>query len=132
VLTFLGDRISESLSRETAQAVVKVYGDDLAALGVKTQDVLDTIETSYAGTTVGQTFKGMRTVDVVVLLPDTQCHQPSQLNRLMIPSALGPVPLSQVARLNLIQDRYRIEHDGGSVAERYVQRTRCLVTKRCT
>ena len=92
VVTFLGDRISESLSGETAQVAVKVFGDDLdaldstggkivgvlgkvpgivdlqfkrqsgtpaigielqpqamAAAGLKAQDVLDTINTAYAG-----------------------------------------------------------------------------------
>jgi len=92
VVTFLGDRISESLSGETAQVAIKAFGDDLdaldatgdkvvaalgkvkgivdlqfkrqsgtpalaiqlspqalAATGLKVQDVLDTIETAYAG-----------------------------------------------------------------------------------
>ena len=31
----------------------------------------------------------------------------------MIASPLGPVPLSQVARIDVSQDRYSIEHDGG-------------------
>ena len=119
VVTFLGDRISESLSGETAQVAVKVFGDDLDALdatrrqdrrgagqdaghrrsavqaperhaddrhsaaaarrwrpaGLKAQDVLDTVETAYAGATVGQTFQGTRTVDVVVLLPDAVRHR---------------------------------------------------------
>ncbi|MGD9842214.1 MAG: efflux RND transporter permease subunit [Steroidobacteraceae bacterium] len=156
VVTFLGDRISESLSGETAQVAIKVFGDDLdsldgvgdkiesalskidgivdlqfkrqsgtpavaiqlspqalAATGLKVQDVLDTVETAYAGTTVGQTFSGTRTVDTVVLLPDALRHQPTQLGKLMIASPLGPVPLSQVARLDVTQDRYSIEHDGG-------------------
>jgi CzcA family heavy metal efflux pump len=156
VVTFLGDRISESLSGETAQVAIKVFGDDLdaldatgdkvvaalgrikgivdvqfkrqsgtpalaiqlspqalAATGLRAQDVLDTIETAYAGARVGQTFHGTRTVDVVVLLPEAARHQPSQLARLMIASPLGPVPLSQVARIDVSQDRYSIEHDGG-------------------
>jgi Cu/Ag efflux pump CusA len=156
VVTFLGDRISESLSGETAAVAVKVYGDDLdtldatgekivsalgkvpgvvdlqfkrqsgtpaiafelipqamAAAGLKVQDVLDTVETAYAGTVVGQTYKATRTVDVVLLLPDQLRHEPRQLERLMIASPSGPVPLSQVARLSLAQDRYSIEHDGG-------------------
>ena len=100
VVTFLGDRISESLSGETAQVAVKVFGDDLDALdatgdkivaalgkvpgivdlqfkrqsgtptiaiqlmpdalaasGLKAQDVLDTIESAYAGKVVGQTYQ---------------------------------------------------------------------------
>ena len=156
VVTFLGDRISESLSGETAQVAIKVFGDDLDSLdrvgnrlvaalggipgivdlqfkrqsgtptvtialspaalagaGLKSQDVLDTIETAYAGATVGQTFNGTRTVDTVVLLPEGLRAQPSQLGRLMIASPLGPVPLSRVARLDVSQDRYSIEHDGG-------------------
>ncbi|HEY2676131.1 MAG TPA: efflux RND transporter permease subunit [Steroidobacteraceae bacterium] len=156
VVTFLGDRISESLSGENAQVAVKVYGDDLdaldttgdkiaavlgklpgvvdlqfkrqsgtpaiafellpqamAAAGLKVQDVLDTVQTAYAGTVVGQTYKATRTVDVVLLLPDQLRHQPRQLERLLIASPSGPVPLSQVARLSLTQDRYSIEHDGG-------------------
>jgi Cu/Ag efflux pump CusA len=121
VVTFLGDRISESLSGETAQVAVKVFGDDLDALdaigekvvtalgkvkgivdlqfkrqngtpvlairlspealaasGLRAQDVLDTIETAYAGARVGQTFRGTRTVDVDVLLPDAARHQPRE------------------------------------------------------
>jgi len=156
VVTFLGDRISESLSGETAQVAIKIFGDDLdvldatgdkvvaalgkvggivdlqfkrqsgtpqiaiqlvpealAAAGLKVQDVLDTIETAYAGAKVGQTFHGTRTVDVAVLLPDSLRHQPAQLERLMIASPMGPVPLSQVARIRLGQGRYSIQHDGG-------------------
>jgi CzcA family heavy metal efflux pump len=156
VVTFLGDRISESLSGETAQVAVKIFGDDLdaldatgdkivaamgkvpgivdlqfkrqggtptiaievlpqalAATGLKVQDVLDTIESAYAGKIVGQAFKGTRTVGVVVLLPDPIRHQPTGLAQLMIASPLGPIPLSQVARVTATQDRYSIQHDGG-------------------
>jgi CzcA family heavy metal efflux pump len=156
VVTFLGDRISESLSGETAQVAVKIFGDDLdaldatgdkivaalgkvpgivdlqfkrqsgtptiaievlpqvlAATGLKVQDVLDTIESAYAGKIVGQTFQGTRTVGVVVLLPDAIRHQPTALAQLMIASPLGPIPLSQVAHVAPTQDRYSIEHDGG-------------------
>ncbi|HEV2701992.1 MAG TPA: efflux RND transporter permease subunit [Steroidobacteraceae bacterium] len=156
VVTFLGDRISESLSGETAQVAIKVFGDNLddldatgdrmvealrkipgvvdlefkrqsgtpaiaiqlrpealLASGLKAQDVLDTIETAYSGTVVGQTFSGTRTVDAVVLLPDALRQQPAQLAQLMISGPTGPVPLSQIASIGVTQDRYSIEHDGG-------------------
>ena len=156
VVTFLGDRISESLSGETAQVAIKIFGDDLdkldrsadqvtaalgkvkgivdlqfkrqsgtptiaihlvpralAATGLKVTDVLDTIEAAYAGTTVGQTFQGTRTVDVVALLPDNLRHQPIQVRNLMIATPLGPVPLSQVAHVEVTTDRYSIQHDSG-------------------
>jgi CzcA family heavy metal efflux pump len=156
VVTFLGDRISESLSGETAQVAIKVFGDDLDKLdevgddivgalsnvdgivdlqfkrqsgtplveiqllpqalyaaGLRTQDVLDTIETAYAGTNVGQTFRGVRTVDTVILLPESFRQKPTRLGDLTINGPFGPVALSQVAHLNLTEDRYSIEHDGG-------------------
>jgi len=156
VVTFLGDRMSESLSGETAQVAVKVFGDDLdtldqtgariaavvgrvagvvdlqfkrqsgtpsiaiqlrpealAASGLTAQAVLDTLETAYTGALVGQTFSGTRTIDAVVLLPDALRQQPQALGQLMISGPLGPVPLAQVARILLTQDRYSIEHDGG-------------------
>jgi Cu/Ag efflux pump CusA len=156
VVTFLGDRISESLSGQTAQVAIKIFGADLdvlertadkvvatlgkvkgivdlqfkrqsgtpaisihllpqslAATGLRVQDVLDTIETAYAGAKVGQTFQGTRTVDVVVLLPDQQRHQPAQLQNLMIATPAGPVPLAQLANIEVTQNRYSIEHDGG-------------------
>jgi CzcA family heavy metal efflux pump len=156
VVTFLGDRISESLTGDTAQVAIKVFGDDLdtldgigdkimsalakenglvdlqfkrqsgtptlgielqpqalAATGLRTQDVLESIQSAYTGAAVGQTFLGTRTVDTVLLLPDALRHRPEQLAKLMISGPLGEVPLSQVAHLSLGSDRYSIEHDGG-------------------
>jgi CzcA family heavy metal efflux pump len=155
VVTFLGDRISESLSGVNAQVAIKIFGEDLdvldrtaykvlsalgrvngivdlqfkrqsgtpaisihvipqalAATGLKVQDVLETVETAYAGTRVGQTFQGARTVDAVVLLPDDLRHRPTQIQKLMIATPLGPVPLSQVANVEVTEDRYSVEHDG--------------------
>lgn len=156
VVTFLGDRISESLSGVNAQVAIKIFGQDLdvldavgariaaalghvqgiadlqfkrqggtptlalhvnpqalAAVGLRLQDVLDTVQTAYAGLSVGQTFQGTRTIDVVMLLPDEIRHQPTALRHLMVGSPLGPIPLSQVATIDITEDRYKIEHDGG-------------------
>ena len=156
VVTFLGDRISESLSGVNAQVAIKIFGSDLEVLdrsadrvvaalrhvdgivdlqskrqagtptlaihllpdamtaaGLRAVDVLTTVETAFAGATVGQTFSGTRTIDVVMLLPDALRHQPALLEHLMISSPRGPLPLSQIARIETTQDRYSIEHDGG-------------------
>jgi CzcA family heavy metal efflux pump len=156
VVTFLGDRISESLSGETAQVAIKVFGNDLqtlddtgnrivatltgekgitdlqfkredntpvlsiepltdrlAAAGLKAQDVLDTIESAYSGDVVGQTFSGVRTVAVVVRLPEDQRDRVQQVGQLPVSGPYGPVPLAQVARVSLSGDRYNIQHDGG-------------------
>lgn len=155
VVTFLGDRISESLSGETAEVAVKVFGDDLdqldaiagklstilqkipgvvdlgyahqqttpvlsiqlrpaalAATGLNAQQVLEAIDLAYGSSSVGQTYVGTRTINVVIRLPDSLRASPAALSRLTITGPLGPVPLSQVATLQLAQDRYQIEHDG--------------------
>ena len=163
VVTFLGDRISESLTGETADIAVKVFGDQLDTLdatgqrisqtlrgtpgiadlqfkpqsgtptfaiqiqpaalianGLKMQDVLDAVQSEYAGATVGQTYAGTRIVNVVLLLPEQARNRPELLSSLMLASPFGPVPLSQVARVAPTQTRYTIAHDGG---QRYVSLT---------
>jgi CzcA family heavy metal efflux pump len=156
VRTFLGDRIDESLTGETADVAIKVFGDDLdqldtighqivgaltgasgiadlqfksqsgtptlalqlkpealSASGIKMGDVLEAVDTGYAGTIVGQTYIGTRTVDAVVLLPDAARARPEQLSSLMISGPFGPVPLAQVTRIAPTATRYSIKHDGG-------------------
>lgn len=46
VMTFLGDRIGESISGETAAFVVNVFGDDLDALDATAQDVARVLATA--------------------------------------------------------------------------------------
>jgi CzcA family heavy metal efflux pump len=156
VMTFLGDRIGESLTGDTADISIKVFGDQLdtldgiarrivsvlsgtagiadlqfkpqsgtptlmlqlnadalAAAGLRAGDVLDAVETNYAGLTVGQTFTGVRAVDVVVLLPANARNRLDSLSALMIDGPLGPIPLGQVARIAPTDTRYMIAHDGG-------------------
>jgi CzcA family heavy metal efflux pump len=156
VVTFLGDRISESLTGETAQMTVNVIGDDLdmldrtaanvaqvlgqvpgivdltvpqqsatpaisialepaklAANGLRTQDALDVLQSAYAGTLVGQTYAGVRKVDVVMILPEAQRHRIEQIGALNIASPLGPVPFKNVATIATAQGRSVIQHDGG-------------------
>ena len=44
VLTFLGDRIAESISGETAAVVVNVFGDDLEVLDLKAAEIAKLLE----------------------------------------------------------------------------------------
>lgn len=154
--TFLGDRISESLTGDTSNVSVKIFGNDLqtldgvarritaalsgtpgivdlqlepqtgtptlavqldnaalAAAGLKVGDVLDALATNYAGLQVGQTFAGIRSVSVVIILPAAQRNRVDSLSRLMIAGPLGPIPLGQVARIVPTDTRYMISHDGG-------------------
>jgi CzcA family heavy metal efflux pump len=156
ITTFLGDRISESLTGDTADISIKVFGDRLDALdnaarriaaalsgtpgiadlqfapqtatptiavqlrpealaanGLKAGDVLDALESDYAGAVMGQTYAGTRTVNVVMLLPASMRNRPELLSSLMIAGPLGPVPLGQIARIALTDTRYSVSHDGG-------------------
>jgi CzcA family heavy metal efflux pump len=156
VTTFLGDRISESLTGDTSDVSVKIFGDQLDALdqsanrikaaltgtpgiadlqfkpqsgtptlaiqldparlaasGLKSGDVLDALESDFAGAQVGQTYSGIRAVDVVMLLPPAERDRPELLSNLMIGGPLGPIPLSQVARVVPTNTRYMVAHDGG-------------------
>src|SRR5260370_11481129 len=45
VLTFLGDRLSETISGETAPVVVNIFGDDLDVLDTKASEVANALNT---------------------------------------------------------------------------------------
>lgn len=85
----------------------------MAANGLQMSDVLDALESDYAGDVVGQTYAGTRSVNVVVLLPEAERNRPERLSSLMISGPFGPVPLSQVARIVPEDTRFTISHDGG-------------------
>ncbi len=156
VVTFLGDRINDSLTGETAEVAIKIFGDNLnqldqvaenithaiakvpgledlqfvrqsgtpelnirllpeqlKAYGLKEQNVLDTVSADYSGATVGQTYVGTRSIDVVVLGSSRYRSNLANLAALMISGPFGPVPLSQVATIVNTDGRYSISHDGG-------------------
>ena len=156
VVTFLGDRISESLSGETAQVAVKIFGNDLGELdaaaervvaaasrvpgvrdlqfrrqsgtptynvsiapeslaqyGITLKSALESVHDAYAGETVGQTYAGIRSVPVTLMLDASLRQDPARIGRLPISTPFGPVPLAEIAHLTPAQGRYSIEHDGG-------------------
>lgn len=154
-MTFLGDRISETLSGETAQVVINVLGPDLepieaaaaeiekaiagvpgvtdlrmpksamvptvsirldanalSAYGLMPQDALDTIQTAFAGTNVGEAYEGARTVDVVVILPPDARNRLAELEDLIVANARTKVLLRKVAAITIAQGRSNIQHEG--------------------
>ena len=156
VVTFLGDRLSESLTGETAAEVINIFGSDLAQLeklsaaagealskvpgivdlqvphasqtpamritlqpellaayGLPAQSVLDSIQAAYAGDLVGQTYAGVRKIDVVVLLPEPMRQRLDQLGSLMVGSPFGPVPLRTLAHIQPAEGYYSISHEDG-------------------
>jgi Cu/Ag efflux pump CusA len=157
VLTFLGDRISESLSGETAQGVIQVFGDDLDAIdraaagiaqriatvpgiadvqvghvgaaaqvavnlsparleqyGISAGDVLESLKTAFAGTTVNQIFDKDRSIAVEVLLPLAWRSRLDSVGRLPLRAASGQsVMLRDLAQIYLGTGRAAIRHLGG-------------------
>jgi CzcA family heavy metal efflux pump len=156
VVTFLGDRFSESLTGETADVVIDLFGDDLDVLdqagaavassiagvpglvdlqyerqtstpeilvrpldralgeyGLTRQALLEAVQTSFSGLTVGQTFAGARTVDVVLILPEDIRNKPETIGQLMLQSPVGPVPLNKVAQVVPAVGRSTIRHLDG-------------------
>jgi CzcA family heavy metal efflux pump len=155
VLTFLGDRISETISGETASVVISLFGDDLdvldqkaaevagalsgirgatdvhvasppgmplvvarlrperlAALGVRSVDALNDIETAYEGVRVAQTYEGSRVFDVRVILDEAHRRDPETIADLPLRSLDGTlVPLRAVADLIPTNGRYMILHE---------------------
>jgi CzcA family heavy metal efflux pump len=154
-MTFLGDRISESLSGETAQMVINLSGpqlepleaaaeqiksaiesvdgiDDLripraakvptislkldtaalARYGLTAQDALDAVQTAFAGTTIGQTFVGAQTVDVVVILAPSERNRVEQLSNFLMGNANSRILLGSVASIAMTEGRSNIQHEG--------------------
>ena len=154
-MTFLGDRISESLSGETAQVVINLTGPDLERLetageavrsaiadidgvedlripkaakvptlsvkldraalanyGLTAQDALETMQTAFAGTTIGQTYVGAQTVDVVVILPPDERSRIERLSNLLVSNSRTRVLLGNVATISMTDGRVNIQHDG--------------------
>jgi Cu/Ag efflux pump CusA len=157
VLTFLGDRISETLTGETAQGVVQVRGPDLDAIdrvvaelaqriaavpgiadvqtghagaasqlsvnllpqrldqyGLKAGDVLDVLQTAFAGTVVNQVYMQDRSIDVVALLPAAARADSASVRELSLRAPNGQfVRLGDLAQLYLTTGRAAIRHQGG-------------------
>ena len=64
------------------------------------------------GTTVGQTYDGAQTVDVVVILPPDARNRISELERLMIGNATTKTLLKNVAAISIAEGRSNIQHAG--------------------
>jgi Cu/Ag efflux pump CusA len=156
VTTFLGDRISESISGETAELAINIFGDDLdqldknakqiaavvgkiegaedvqvkamagapaiairlrprrvAELGFRPVEVLEAIQTAYAGAPVAQTFRANQVTDVVVLLSDAVRRDANGVGDLLIRNANGALwPLRELATIYRTEARSTISHEG--------------------
>jgi len=156
IMTFLADRIGESISGETAPVVVNIFGDNLDSLdaaarqvskalatvpgaeevqlksppgapqlsieldnerimelGFRPVEILDSVQTAFQGSVVGQVYDQNRVADVAVIMHPDQRQDPSMVKDLLVRNAAGiSVPLSELADITRTSGRFSILHDG--------------------
>ncbi|MDX5929398.1 efflux RND transporter permease subunit [Acidiphilium acidophilum] len=82
--------------------------------GVTAHALLQTIAAAYTGETVGQVYRGVRIVPIVLTLPAQWRHDPNSLTNLPIATTNGSiVPLGEVATISETASPQLILHDDG-------------------
>ena len=95
------------------QLTVRLRKPDLERWGIDPVDALDLIHAAFEGTTVGQTYEGNRTFDVLVIADPKARASIDQVGDLPLRSPSGAyVRLNQIADIYEATGRYQILHDG--------------------
>lgn len=82
------------------QLTIQLRPSELARWGFQPLNVLDAVQTAYAGTPVAQTYQGNQIVDVVVTIDPKDRRFPSQVGELPLRNASGMiVPLRDLANI---------------------------------
>jgi len=88
--------------------------DRLALFGLSTADVLDTVQTAFAGVRASQFYQDGRAVDLVVDGPEQIRRDPESVGELLLRSSSGiSTPLNSVAKVYLTDGQAAIAHEGG-------------------
>lgn len=91
---------------------VKADRKRLARYGIPATEVLDLVEASRVGRTVGKIFEGSRRFDLVLLLPPAQLN-PESFGELLVGTHTGQlVPLAQVATMEESEGPAVIHREG--------------------
>ncbi len=98
----------------TPQLTIRLRPDQVNRWGLAPVDVLETIETAYEGTDVGQVYEGSRVVDVSVVLNPASRDSVADIGSLPLRNPDGvSVPLRLVADIYQSSGRHQILHSGG-------------------
>ena len=101
------------LRPDEPQMVVRLNREKLRQFGFRPVEVLETVQTNYQGTPVGQTYDGNRVFDVVVKLNDNARRDPETVRGLLLRNRQGSqVPLGELAEVFLSTGRHAVLHDG--------------------
>ena len=96
------------------QLTIRLRETALARWGFEPVDVLDAIQTAYAGTTVAQTYQGNRVFNVVVTLDPAERQNPVQVGNLPLRNPNGwIVPLRDLADIHESFGPYAILETAG-------------------
>jgi len=101
-------------SQYVPQLTVRLNLSSLAQYGFAPLDVLEAIQTAYAGTSVNQIYAEGQIYDVNVALAPGSAATPDAVGAMLLRSPAGiTVPLSQLANISQTSGRYQIQHTDG-------------------
>lgn len=96
------------------QLTIALRRSALIRWGFDPVDVLDVVRTAYAGDTVGQTYQGNQTFNVMLILDAQGRRSVSDVGNLSLRAPDGTlVPLRELADIYESNGRYQITHQGG-------------------
>jgi CzcA family heavy metal efflux pump len=123
VLTALGSPDAAVSSPPGSPIIsVRLRGDKLTALGFRPVEVLEAVQSAYAGTVVAQTFDPGQVSDVTVILDEGSRQDPMAVGGLLLRNLAGQlVPLRELADVGLSSGRDDILHNNA----RRVQTVTC-------
>ncbi len=113
-----------NLDQEGPQAQLRITPDRhlCSRYNVRIEDVAGVIDVALGGAPVGTLYEGERRFDIVVKLDHAAVESPQAIGRLLLHSGDGqPVPLSQVAKIEIVDGQTLIARENG----------RRLMTARC-
>jgi cobalt-zinc-cadmium resistance protein CzcA len=86
----------------------------MARYGVHAQEVMRVIEAALAGKAITTVIQGNQRIEVAVRLQPSYRETPDAIARLLVPTPEGTrVPLSQLARIELVEGPVRITRENG-------------------
>jgi CzcA family heavy metal efflux pump len=101
-------------SQGEPQLSIRLRQGTLARLGIAPAEVLDDVQTAYAGVPVGQVPDGSQVFDVEAILLPALRRDPAAVGALPINAPDGRQwPLSTLADLSMSQGRYMVLHEDG-------------------
>jgi CzcA family heavy metal efflux pump len=101
------------LRPDEPQMVIRIRRERLRQFGFRPVEVLETIQTNYQGTPVGQTYDRNQVFDVVVKLNEAERREPETVKGLLLRNRQGiQVALGELADVYLTTGRHAVLHDG--------------------